>query len=56
MADNVVWDVLVFAGPAAIIGGSIARYLALWLPPKQLKIFFSCWVLFMGFVSAPFFN
>lgn len=56
LSNNVVWDVLVFAGPAAIIGGSIARYLALWLPPRQLKIFFSCWVLFMGLVSSPLFS
>lgn len=51
--QNIVWDVLLFAGPAAIIGGTVAKYLALWLPPRQLKVFFSCWVLFMGIVSSP---
>lgn len=53
MAQNVVWDVILFAGPAAVVGGTIAKHLAIWMPARQLKIFFSCWVLFMGFVSLP---
>jgi uncharacterized protein len=53
MADNVEWDVILFAGPAAVIGGTIAKRLAVWMPPVQLKVFFSCWVLFMGLVSLP---
>lgn len=53
MAGNVVWDVILFAGPAAVIGGTIAKRLAVWMPPVQLKVFFSCWVLFMGVVSLP---
>lgn len=53
MAEAVVWQVLLFAGPAAVIGGTVARYLAIWMPPKTLKIFFSCWVLFMGLVTSP---
>jgi len=53
VADNVVWEVLLFAGPAAVLGGTIARYIAVWMPPRTLKIFFSGWVLFMGVVTSP---
>ncbi len=56
MAQNVVWDVILFAGPAAVVGGTIAKRLAVWMPTRQLKIFFSCWVLFMGLVSLPWEN
>lgn len=53
LAENVVWDVILFAGPAAVIGGTVAKRLAVWMPAVQLKVFFSCWVLFMGLVSLP---
>jgi uncharacterized membrane protein YfcA len=53
LQHHVVWDVIVFAGPAAVIGGTLAKRLAVWLPAKQLKVFFSCWVLLMGLVSLP---
>jgi uncharacterized membrane protein YfcA len=53
LANNVVWEVLAFAGPAAVIGGTVARYIAIWMPARALKIFFACWVLFMGLITSP---
>jgi uncharacterized membrane protein YfcA len=53
MQHHVVWDVIIFAGPAAVVGGTLAKRLAVWLPARQLKLFFSCWVLLMGVVSLP---
>ena len=40
--------VLLFAAPAAMIGGSIAHALAAWLGPRRLKLFFSGWVMASG--------
>lgn len=45
---NIYWDILVFAGPAALVGAILARMLATRLPVVQLKLFFACWVLFAG--------
>ncbi len=44
----VYWQVVIFAGPAAVIGGIFARTLVGWLSARKLKIFFGCWVLIMG--------
>lgn len=41
-------DILMFAGPAAVVGAILARMLATRLPVVQLKLFFACWVLFAG--------
>ena len=46
--SNPVWGIVLFAAPAAIIGGTIARFLALRLGPVRLKIFFAAWVLATG--------
>lgn len=45
---NIYWQVVIFAGPAAIIGGIFARTLVTWLSPRKLKLFFGVWVLIMG--------
>lgn len=42
---NVVWEVVLFAAPAAIIGGLVARFLAHRLGARRLKIFFGLWIL-----------
>ena len=42
-----------FAGVGAIIGGSVAKYLVLWLNPYQVKVFFAVWVMFMGVCRTP---
>lgn len=56
IAPNVYWQVILFAGPGAVLGGIFAKTLALWMSPRTLKIFFSLWVLMMGLSSAPFFR
>lgn len=49
--DDVVWPVVMFAGPAAVCGGILARYLATWVNPMHLKAFFAAWVLLAGLVG-----
>jgi uncharacterized membrane protein YfcA len=46
----VAWEVVLFAAPAAIIGGSLARLLAVRMGPARLKIFFATWILVTGLV------
>ena len=48
IVDSISWQILLFAAPAAIIGGSVARLLSERLGPVRLKIFFSIWVLVTG--------
>lgn len=40
----VVWDVVVLAVPGAMLGGYLARPLALWLGAKRLKTIDGCWI------------
>lgn len=49
----VIMPIACFAGVGAIIGGSVAKYLVLWLNPYQVKVFFAVWVMFMGVVNLP---
>ena len=46
--SNPVWGIILFAAPAAVIGGSIARFLSFRLGPVRLKIFFATWILATG--------
>lgn len=46
--DTIYWDILIFAGPGAVIGAIIAKKIATRLPVMQLKMFFAIWVLFAG--------
>lgn len=50
VAGNPVWEIVLFAAPAAIIGGTLARYLSFRLGPTRLKVFFATWVLVTGLV------
>jgi len=45
---NIYWNIVIFAGPGAVVGGIIARYLALAISPKKLKTLFSVWVFLIG--------
>lgn len=45
-----VWEIVVFAAMAAVIGGTVARFLSFRLGPVRLKIFFATWVLVTGLV------
>ncbi len=40
------WNVLMFAGPAALIGGTVAKHVIAWFTPVQLKLFIAAWILF----------
>ncbi|GGA73672.1 hypothetical protein GCM10011369_14310 [Neiella marina] len=42
------WQVVLFAGPSAILGGIIARSIVEYLSPKVVKLIFSGWVLLTG--------
>ena len=49
IADSISWEILLFAAPAAVIGGTFARLLAERMGPMRLKIFFAAWILATGF-------
>lgn len=51
---NAYWQVLVFAGPGAVLGGVFAKTLVSWLSARKLKIFFASWVLVVGLATSPF--
>ena len=46
--ESVNWQIVLFAAPAAMIGGAIARALAVRLGPRRLKIFLASWILVSG--------
>ncbi|MFT5573783.1 MAG: putative membrane protein YfcA, partial [Cryomorphaceae bacterium] len=49
--DNTInLDILLFAAPAALIGGTLARAIAGFLSPTQLKITIAIWVLISAVV------
>jgi uncharacterized membrane protein YfcA len=45
---QIYWQVVIFAGPAAVVGGIFAKTLVTWLSARKLKLFFGTWVLIMG--------
>lgn len=45
VAPNVDFNVLVFAAPAAVIGGTIAKRVTAFFSPIQLKVFIAAWIL-----------
>ncbi|GGW94794.1 hypothetical protein GCM10007391_31280 [Alteromonas halophila] len=53
VTQAVVWQVVLFAGAGAVLGGVIAKYLVLAFSPKHLKIFFGTWVLVLGVSGLP---
>lgn len=48
--SHALFELVLFAGPGAVIGGLLARKLALYLPVKVLKLFFSIWIILTGSV------
>ena len=48
VSHAIYWEVLLFAGAGAIVGGIIAKRVVLFFPVVKLKIFFASWVLIMG--------
>lgn len=51
IAYSVVWEVVLFAGAGAIIGGRLARYVVMAFAPSTVKVFFALWVLILGVSS-----
>lgn len=49
-SSHTLFELVLFAGPGAIIGGLLARKLALFLPVRTLKLFFSSWIILTGSV------
>lgn len=47
----VVWDIVMFAGPAAVIGGIVAKTIATHINTKALKTVLGLWILIMGLVG-----
>ena len=48
---QVYWQVVLFAGPGAIIGGILAKTLVTHLSATKLKIFFAFWLVVIGLVG-----
>jgi len=46
--QSVVWEIVAFAAPAAIIGGVSGRYFALFLGATRIKMFCAVWILVTG--------
>ncbi|MEM0909658.1 MAG: sulfite exporter TauE/SafE family protein [Pseudomonadota bacterium] len=53
VSNAVYWQIVIFAGAGAIIGGMIAKYVVLYFSPVRLKVFFATWVLIMGLTGLP---
>jgi uncharacterized membrane protein YfcA len=48
---QVYWQVVLFAGPGAVLGGIFAKTLVGYLSATRLKIFFAFWLLVIGIVG-----
>lgn len=49
--QDVYWQVLVFAGPSAVLGGVFAKTLVIHMSATRLKLFFALWLLITGSVG-----
>lgn len=48
---EVYWQVVLFAGPGAVLGGVFAKTLVTHLSASKLKLFFAFWLLIIGLVG-----
>lgn len=48
---DVYWQVTIFAGPGAVLGGIFAKTLVSYLSATRLKLFFAFWLLIIGIVG-----
>lgn len=55
ISHAVIWEVVMFAGAGAVIGGILAKRVVLAFSPVRLKVFFASWVLIMGVSGLPVF-
>jgi len=51
VSHEVYWQVVLFAGPGAVLGGIFAKTLVMHLSATKLKLFFACWLLISGLVG-----
>jgi uncharacterized membrane protein YfcA len=51
VGDDTYWQVVLFAGPGAVLGGIFAKTLVMHLSATKLKLFFACWLLISGLVG-----
>ncbi|HBY85302.1 MAG TPA: sulfite exporter TauE/SafE family protein [Colwellia sp.] len=51
VSSDVYWQVVLFAGPGAVLGGIFAKTLVTHLSATKLKVFFACWLLLSGAVG-----
>ncbi|REL31893.1 sulfite exporter TauE/SafE family protein [Thalassotalea euphylliae] len=49
---NVYWQVVIFAGPGAVIGGILAKSLVTYLSARKLKLFFAFWLIAIGLTET----
>jgi uncharacterized membrane protein YfcA len=55
ISGQIYWQIVMFAGAGAVIGGMIAKHVVLFFSPAKLKVFFATWVLVMGLAGLPLF-
>ncbi|MCJ8319644.1 MAG: sulfite exporter TauE/SafE family protein [Colwellia sp.] len=48
---NIFWQVVLFAGPSAILGGMVAKTIVSHLSATRLKLFFAFWLLVIGLIG-----
>ncbi|WP_394200171.1 sulfite exporter TauE/SafE family protein [Shewanella waksmanii] len=51
--SDAYFNIVLFAGPGAIVGGFLAKKLALYLPVRSLKLFFAFWIIISGIHMFP---
>lgn len=56
VSEAVYYQILLFAGAGAIIGGLIAKSIVMRFSIVKLKIFFATWVMIMGIAGLPLFS
>ncbi|RHW77550.1 sulfite exporter TauE/SafE family protein [Colwellia sp. RSH04] len=49
---DIYWQVVLFAGPAAVVGGIFAKTIVTHLSATKLKLFFACWLLISGLAGV----
>jgi uncharacterized membrane protein YfcA len=54
MNFQVYWQIVIFAGPAAVLGGIFAKTLVGYLSATRLKLFFALWLLVIGCFGIQF--
>jgi uncharacterized membrane protein YfcA len=51
VSHDIYWQVVLFAGPGAVLGGIFAKTVVTHLSATKLKVFFAFWLLISGAVG-----